>query len=148
MRRVRTWILIANGSSARLIRQLHTDAESGQRLEDISYEQEEKPLRQMMSDRPGRSFSSVGQHRSSMEYRSDPVRNRHRQFARHLVQALAKYRISDSFDRLVLVAEPRMLGLIRQEMDNELRELVTDEIDKDLVKLPRRALVDALSSYG
>lgn len=146
MKRPRTWILLADGGSARLVRQLRPDPETGERLEDISLSHEEKPLRQIMSDRPGRSFSSTSRHRSAMEYGSDPVRDGHRQFAARIVEELSQHRAAGSFDRLILIAEPRMLGLLRDELDEPLRAMIADEIDKDLIKLPREKLIEVVAA--
>ncbi len=99
-----------------------------------------------MSDRPGRSFSSTSRHRSSMEYGSDPVKDRHRDFARHLVEQLARHRVGDAFDRLIIAAEPRMLGYIREFLDPRLAAVVADEIPKDFVKLPHARLVEAITA--
>lgn len=145
MKRPRTWILIADAGYARLVRQLRADRETGERLEDLFFHYNEMPLRQIKSDRPGRSFSSTSRHRSAMEYGSDPVRDRHRQFARKLVQYLARHLDSQDYDRLVLVAEPRMLGLLRHELTEPLRAVIVEEIGKDLVKLPHDRLLESLS---
>ncbi|NJR13408.1 MAG: SDR family NAD(P)-dependent oxidoreductase [Phyllobacteriaceae bacterium] len=84
MKHPRTWMLVADASAAKIIRQLHPDRQTGQREDDLQFSQPERKLGAIMSDRPGRSFSFGGQHRSSMEYSSDPVRERQRAFARHL----------------------------------------------------------------
>ena len=58
MKRTRTWILVADGGSARFVRQLRADPLTGVRLEDLQFSHERKRLGQIMSDRPGRSFAS------------------------------------------------------------------------------------------
>ena len=113
VKRPRTWILLADGGTARIVRQL-------------------------------RSFASTGSRRSAMEYHSDPVRDGHQAFARRLAGELSAHRRSDDFDRLVLVAEPRMLGMLRDAFDTRVKAAIIDEIDKDLVKMPRERLVDVL----
>lgn len=58
MKRTRTWILVADGGSARFVRQIRADPLTGVRLEDLQFSHEHKRLGQIMSDRPGRSFAS------------------------------------------------------------------------------------------
>jgi protein required for attachment to host cells len=144
VKRPRTWILLADGGTARIVRQLRPNRETGDLLEDLTFTHEVAPLRELMSDRPGRSFASTGSRRSAMEYHSDPVRDGHQAFARRLAGELSAHRRSDDFDRLVLVAEPRMLGMLRDAFDTRVKAAIIDEIDKDLVKMPRERLVDVL----
>ena len=42
--------------------------------------------------------------------------------------------------RLIMVAPPRALGVIRQAYTQPLRDALRAEIDKDLVKLPIREI--------
>lgn len=52
------------------------------------------------------------------------------------------------FDRLAVVAEPRMLGIVRQTLPAALREVVVSEIGKDLTKLPADELYAALAGIA
>ena len=54
------------------------------------------------------------------------------QFARALAMLLQGRRIEHKMDRVVLVAEPHMLGLIKGELDDVTRALVVQTIGKDL----------------
>jgi protein required for attachment to host cells len=148
MKKLKKWILIADATRARIIRELVPDPETGERLEDIVMETEHKPARQIMSDRPGRSFSSHSDQRSAMEYRSDPVRVQQARFAAEIVETLDKQRKSDAFDQLIIVAEPRMLGIIRENLPDALKPFVKGEYDKDLSNLPVKKLHEALANLG
>lgn len=148
MKQNRTWILLADGARARIIRQLKADSESGERPEDLTYEFQKEQLREIMSDRPGRSYSSHDARRSAMEYHSDPVREREKDFADQLLAELERHQAAGQFDRLAIIAEPRMLGLIRDRISKQLQALVIAEIDKDLTKLPRTELVGAIVELG
>lgn len=48
------------------------------------------------------------------------------------------------YERLALVAGPKMLGALRHALPDSLREKVTVELDRDLVKLPIKDLADHL----
>ncbi|MGN6585157.1 MAG: host attachment protein [Rhizobiaceae bacterium] len=88
----------------------------------------------------GSSFASEGTRRSAMEYRSDPVREEERAFARRIARLLEERCLEDDFDRLVLFAAPRMLGDLRDAMTESVRKFIIAEIDKDLTKLSGNAL--------
>jgi protein required for attachment to host cells len=62
--------------------------------------------------------------------------NRHleaRAFARRVAGRLAEALRQKRYDTLRIVAAPRFLGLLRQELDAGVRAVVVEEIDKDLV---------------
>ena len=62
--------------------------------------------------------------------------NRHleaRAFARRVAGHLATALQQKRYDTLRIVAAPRFLGLLRQELDAAVRAVVVDELDKDLI---------------
>lgn len=143
-----TWILVADGAHARIVRQ--TEAKAGGRgpVDDLVFEIDHKQLGEIMSDRPGRSFASEGARRSAMEYHSDAVLAQKTRFAETLLEELAQRHAAGEFERLVIVAEPRMLGVIRQKLSPTLHQTVIAEIAKDLTKLPRQELWRAVAELG
>jgi len=144
----RTWVLIADGARARIIRELAANAQAEEQLEDLVFDADHKQLRELMSDRPGRSFASQGARRSAMEYHSDPVREQEEEFAATLVRQLVQHHTAGEFDALAIVAESRMLGLIRQNLPGSIRDLIAGEVAKDLTKLPGRKLRAAVLELG
>lgn len=145
MKRPTQWFLIADGAQARIVSQLERDQETGSRLDDIIFDAEHKPLRKIMADKPGRSFASSDARRSAMEYHSDPVREQKSRFAEMLAEQLEKHRAAADFDRLVIIAEPRMLGLLRDALPAPLKSVVNAEIAKDLSNLPAAELYTAIA---
>src|SRR5688572_25729177 len=94
-----TWIVIADGNQAKVFE--HDGPGKGLRpLKDLQFEQEPLKAREIMSDKPGRSFSSFGPGtRSSIEYHSDPVAVRERKFVEHLAAVLNEKQQEGKFDR-------------------------------------------------
>lgn len=141
-----TWVLIADGARARIVRDLEATGELADRLQDLTFDTDQKQLREIMADRPGRSFASEGSRRSAMEYHSDPVREQESAFADMLIEQLERRHAAHEFDGLAIVAEPRMLGLLRQKLSPKLSGAVIKEVSKDWTKLSpaalRRAIVD------
>lgn len=142
------WVLIADGSRARIVRQNDMNGETGAQSQDLVFEFDHKRLGEIMTDRPGRSFASEGVRRSAMEYRSEPEKDQEAHFANTLVDALERALHAHQFDQLSIIAEPRMLGIIRQKLSPGLREAVIAEVAKDLTKLPREELDTALAHLG
>ena len=129
-----TWVLVADGSRARLLK-----LEKNRSLtETEAFVCPEERLREqdMTSDRGGRSFDSSGSGRHGME----PATSQHEQvaldFARELAERLEELRNSTDMDKLVLIAAPAFLGHLRAEISGETQKLVALSIDKDLTQHP------------
>ena len=99
------------------------------------------PPREIGSDKPGRGFAGAQRHALDGERTS---RRWHPQIdlARQIAEAVDRGRVRHEFDRLVIMAGPRMLGLIREALPAPARALVTAEVPKDLAHLEEQALKD------
>ena len=95
------------------------------------------------SDRPGRRFGGMGQHHDVDGERST-LRHELTLFARAVAQRLYEDRNKREFDKLVLVAPPRMLGMLRQVMPNTCKETIASEIAKDLLHRGSDAIIGAI----
>jgi protein required for attachment to host cells len=96
--------------------------------------------RELASDRPGRSYESVGGARHAIERENDPRWQEAVRFARRISCRLDDALRKGEFDELIVVAGPPFLGLIRSELSRPARERVVHEIRKDLVHGPVEAL--------
>ena len=96
--------------------------------------------RDLASDRPGRSYESVGGARHAIERENDPRWQEAVRFARRISCRLDDALQKGEFEELIVVAGPPFLGLIRSELSRPARERVVHEIRKDLVHGPVEAL--------
>ena len=135
-----TWALVANGGRARLVKYLgDSDAR-----EIIDFNDGHASAGELMSDRAGRSFASMGKSRSGMELHSDPVRNQERLFAQQLAGYLRERVNQGELETLLVAASPRTLGDLRSAFPKLLRDRVILESDKDLTGLAEPQLLHAL----
>jgi protein required for attachment to host cells len=103
--------------------------------------------RDFKSDRPGRVFDhapgassrrgAVAHHGTGDERR--PRKHEAQQFARQIAEQLDAAR-PGGFDRLVLMAGPSFLGLLRAALSKPLRDSLVAEVPKDLVHQGEDAL--------
>jgi protein required for attachment to host cells len=118
------------------------------RLEDPDAHLHDRDLK---SDRPGRVFDhaaapgarrgAVGHHSTGGE--RDARKVEARRFAQRIAKALDEARRQNRYERLVVMAPPAFLGLLREEMPAAVRALLALEVGKDLVRQP----VASLSQY-
>jgi protein required for attachment to host cells len=125
------WALVMNATHARIIKGI-AKGDTGH-APDLILNTVHKDLREVMSDKPGRSFSSVGQGRSSMEYASDPVKDARRAFVKQAVGLLHQHFVKHEFSHLAVFASPEMLGLIRESLTPDLTNAVIMEMPKNLL---------------
>ena len=143
MKPTHTWILIADGSRARVL--LNEGPGHGLRaVEGMTFEGDHASTHEIVSDREGRSHSSMGPRRSTIEAHSDPHRNLKKKFAHQLADILARGLEQKSYDRLVIVAPPSALGDLRAALSVAVRAKVTREVAKDLTKTPDSELAGHL----
>lgn len=89
--------------------------------------------RDLVSDRPGRAYESVGHARHAIASENDPRHQEAVRFARRISCRLDDALSLDEFDELVVVAGPPFLGLLRKELSEQVRRRVVHTIGKDLV---------------
>ncbi|WP_293005169.1 host attachment protein [Nitrosomonas sp.] len=128
------WILIANSGNATLFT---ADSPTASLTELMTFDNPDARVKQMelSSDRPGRSFDSHGEGRHAMATEVEPKEQEQIRFAKLIVDRLEQGRVENAFERLVVVAAPAFLGLLRTNFNAPLSSLLSLEIDKDYTSL-------------
>jgi protein required for attachment to host cells len=93
---------------------------------------------EMETDRPGRrsggtSVGGEGNHHGVTGEKST-VQHELTLFAKEVARKIETDRSRNEFDRLVLVAGPKMLGLLRQSLSNPTQSMLAGEISKDILR--------------
>lgn len=142
--RKKTWILVADGARAHIL--LNRGPATG--LEPVGGHDFAAPLpptRELGSDRPGRTHRSADSTRAAMEPRVDWHAYEKHLFAKSMAKVLDEAAMAKAFDRLVLVAPPRVLGELRAALGAQTRALVKAELNKDLTHLAPHELLPHLA---
>jgi protein required for attachment to host cells len=128
------WVLIADGAKARLFA---ADAPTGALEERETFVNPDGRAKQrdLKTDRPGATSPRMGRGRRATEPDVSPREHALQLFAKLLVDHLEAGRTGNDFERLVLVAAPAFLGMMRDQMSAPLKSLVSLELDKDFVAL-------------
>lgn len=88
----------------------------------------------LISDRGGRSFDSHGQGRHTMGGERDaPQQQSARAFAKEIAEIIAAESRKGTCRGYAVVAAPRFLGLLRQELATAVRDTPYATVDKDVV---------------
>lgn len=98
-------------------------------------------LQDVMADKPGRSFSSMGGgRRSAMEYASDPLAEETRKLLRQALDWLEDAHRKGKVKELAIFAEPDALGDWRKLVPDALAAITVHEESANLVNLDPNAL--------
>jgi protein required for attachment to host cells len=103
-----------------------------------------KPIRDLDSDRPGRSYESVGGQRHAVGDEPDRRRQQAAIFARDIADRLDADRRDRGFRQLILVAGATFRGLMRAEVWDATKACIVYEVPKDLVHSHVEVLRDYL----
>jgi protein required for attachment to host cells len=128
------WVVVCDGRKALVLENVGDDKFLNLKTKEV-YEQEDAKTSELGTDAPGRAINSIDARRSSME-QTDWHDQAEQTFLESLVDRLNAAVEAGEAKKLVLVAPPRALGVIRQAYSSNLRDAVHTEVDKDLVKLP------------
>ena len=143
----KTWVLVANASKAVLYHFVPPGAKEKPKLmivDEFSHPESREKDHDLTSDREGEYISKPGGHGNFIEA-SDPHKYEAKVFAHQLFQKLEQGRVGNQYQKLVLVAAPHFLGLLRQEIDERpLKKVTIKEITKDYTGEPSNELIKLL----
>jgi protein required for attachment to host cells len=126
------WLLVANQAEA----QIYSTGQISGNLTlvyTMKHEEGAAHARDLTSDAPGRAFDSMGSARHSMEPDTGVKEEGRRRFVKEIVTRLEAAHRRGDFNRLVLLAAPAVLGVIRKTYSKELQKSVAKEIPKDVI---------------
>lgn len=123
-------VLLADGRKLLFMRNHGDDEQIDLRVE-AHREQENPPDRDQKSDAPGVGQPSFGRGRDTYQ-ETDFHQLAEDRFAAEAAAMLRQKALANSFDSLIVVAPPKMLGELRRHYHKEVESRLLGELDKDL----------------
>ena len=143
-----TWVVVADSEKALFLRNV-TDAETPNLRVVETAAQANPPDREQGESAPGRRADVGAGQRSAME-QTDWHELAKDRFAHDLAERLYALAHRGAFERLVIVAGPRVLGALRGQLHKEVAARVIAEVGESLTHLPvgeiERHVVRALAA--
>lgn len=134
LRPKKLWALVTDSGCGRLFEL----ERSPRRMEEILSREaaaRHTPSRELTSDLSGRESGSAAQAGDTKQPRSDAHDGEERKFVQEWVDGLQGALLKGRFEHIMLVADPRTLGRLREGMDKPLKEAVIAEDARNLTKL-------------
>lgn len=128
------WVMVGDGEKALFFRNEGDSLHPNLQVLDVM-ENDNPSTSEQGTDRPGRSFSSVGTHRSALDETNWHKLEKHR-FAKDIADALYAAAHKGRFSKIVIAAPPMTLGDLRKSLHKEVADRVVAEVPKDLTNMP------------
>ncbi len=127
-----TWIAVADGGRAAFFTIVPPNGRL-RPMPESSIEAAHLRPREIMADKPGRGFESMGHLRRALAPSSDPSDHAESDFLKSVADWLDVQARADAFDSLVIVAAPRALGMLRKHLSTAVSGRIRAEVAKNLV---------------
>lgn len=133
-----TWIVAADDAKA------HIFAREDGHLKPVSdlvaHDDAEIEINNRTVGRTGSSMTERHKYEPAMQQ----SRQRDLSFAHQVAILLNDAAARQAFDKLVVVAAPKMLGYLRDELNDQTRKHIAAEVNKEYANLPSRELQEKL----
>lgn len=143
----KTWILVGDSTKARVF---FTDKRNGKLTEQFDMVNPEGRLHEqdLTTDQHGRTANSATGTRHGLGEQESHKHRSAEMFARKIADRLEQGRIDGEWEKLYLVTDPSLLGMLRKALDQDTAQRVAGEVDKNLARATakevRRVLPDFL----
>lgn len=146
-----TWIVAADSSRARIF-EMHGPQDHLHEIEDFANPAGRTTDLDLDTDNLGRfggktggrasPYQAGGGRANTGEPDTGPVEHATELFSKAVSDYLDKARTEHRYDKLCLIAYPKFLGLMRQNLSKEVQKLVEEEVPKDISGLEAREIED------
>jgi protein required for attachment to host cells len=138
-------VLVGDGVRALLFRNSGTPM-SPKLAVETQFGQSNPPTREQGTDRPTRGPSGFGSPRGNIE-QADWHQLNEQRFASEIADKLYQLAHANRFQRLIIVAPPKILGSLRKSLHKEVLDRVEAEVPKEFASAPVRDIERELSSW-
>lgn len=138
------WVLVANASRARLFSADPSRKDKEWKLvSELQHPESRAAGHELLADRPGTARQS-GMGGAGLAPHNDPKEVEAKKFAHELSKTLSKAVDEHAFEKIVLVAPPHFLGLLRAELEHKVEKRVGASHGKDYHELNVRELAERI----
>jgi protein required for attachment to host cells len=140
-----TWIIVADSSHARIFT-AESPSSALEEIEGFTHGESRLQDRELTTDLPGRIKSADGSGHA-LEQATDPKKHEADKFAHLLAKHLETAHNANQFKRLLVVAEPSFLGLLRNCLSEQIKKQICFELDINITRQSAEEIRKHLPEY-
>jgi len=129
----RTWIVLADEANARVY-QPQENRRDWTLVTELTHPQSRAREAELGRDKPGRVKQSAG-YRSALEPHTPRKKVEVEKFARQVGKMLDDALAKKAYERLILVAPPSFLGVLRSKLTDRVQRSIATTVEKDYLHL-------------
>jgi len=138
----RTWVVVGDGSRARLFRV--GPRRDWELIRELEHPQTRAKAKDIVTDRQGRVKQSASPMRSAMQLTKPLHAIEAEHFAHSVARVLESGLADNAYERVALVAPPHFLGLLRATIAPTVAKRVELTLDKDFTALKPDELAERI----
>lgn len=139
-----TWYVVADATRARVFKRAGADAALVE-LYDFMHPQSQLNNSEPSKGETGDSAERVSRRKLDANPKINPKGKHAESFTKELATFLRDARADDAYGELVLIAEPKVLGRLRDNLDKATEQSVARRIDKNWAQHDRRKIESLLA---
>lgn len=139
MKNKNIWVMIANTEKA-YIYSIAYEKTKFKLIKKLTHKESRLKKQDLVSDRPGHYVRSCNKSRGSYAETTDPKLLEIQNFVQQICCFLEKGRTNDLYVGLIIIANPRLYGLVKQSASKPLKKFIKYHIAKDYIGAQKRIL--------
>lgn len=142
-----SWVVIADRSRARVF-QTDGGADRLQEIEDLLNPEGRMDDADLRHDAKGRYYGKGERHQAhTAEPNVTKQEHDEEMFSREVSRLLDRGCDMRRYDRLVMIAPPEFLGILRKQLSQRVEQRIIQQLDSGLANWPQQQIRDYLKQY-
>jgi|SRR5699024_10977235 len=143
----KNWLIIADSAEARILENTPPGYHL-QQVHSLDHPESRMYAHQLRTGGKGEVMDSAGSGQRQSDPQTSQMEKHAERFAKELADFLRQQRDKEAFSHLILIAEPKVLGRLRGQLDSRTLQLVSHSIDKNWTQHGTRQIEQLLQQYN
>lgn len=138
------WVINSNSNICRIY-EYNQQEKKLPLIKEIKHPENRLKTSEIISDKQGHYKSNSGY--GSYTQTSDPKEVQIDHFYREIAEELNQGRNNENYDQLIIISPPHLIGLLFQHLDKNVKKMILNNIQKDLLHLSDQELLDFVRTH-
>lgn len=139
------WVVNCNTSICRIY--AYNKSNQITLLKEINHPENKLKNIDLVSDRPGH-YQAGTMARGAYSPDTDPKQVKIIDFLKEVAKELDHGRNTNAYDNLIIIAAPQTSGLLTQQLNKHVNNLISNHIHKDMIHLNERELLQFVKTHA